>query len=267
MEFQGISKQLFEEGWIRDTADLAVVVYILTHMDIAGFCGVAGPSAPKSCRISKRKFRSILNYLSNQKKLVFSQKADKIWWKSAVNHTLFGGKCSEKQRKAVSKLFYKYANPEDFGIFFAMWAANYLKIKYSLDIPIVSPKHTPPEWVSEPYYSYSYSYIQNNNNSYTGKEFTISPEEQEKDPKKNINKKGFNSIVRRKDILLEKLKDDYGIDISEIKINFALREVEDLDDNQIMEICENTTPGGGANNTAGFMSDWLRRAKEYRKLK
>ncbi len=151
-----IEPEVFEEPEYRDTQELLLAIYFMTNRDIAGVCKCVPRIIAPQCRTTTRKVESVVNYFAGIGKLVIAENRSHIWWKSAINYSLYKGKYSLTQLSSVSGLLFKWHCSKIFGENFFEEVAQLYARQYSIVIPYPKGADT----LSDQSYTQSYTQSQ-----------------------------------------------------------------------------------------------------------
>ena len=144
-----LSDTIFDEDEYETPEELVVAIYIMLKRDMAGVCPANARRMASGCRITKAKLTKILDKFEARGKLIMAPDRSHVWWKSGINHSLYKGKYSEKQLKAVVKRLKSWSFS---GVFGQNWLETVTQLytsKYSLVIPITRPSVSESETESE----------------------------------------------------------------------------------------------------------------------
>lgn len=152
-----INESIFDEPEFRIMAELVIGEYFMIKGDAAGVCPYNEKVIAAACKTKKSVVKKTVEYFERIGKLEIAVDNSHLWWRGAINVTLFGGKATPKQKQNVVKRVLKWHYSELFGNNFAQRVLQLLETKYNFTIPIVLPEQS--------HSAYSYSYINNNINT------------------------------------------------------------------------------------------------------
>lgn len=124
-----IDDDLFNDPDIQTPEHLGFAVMCESRRDIIGVVPASVRTAAPICRLSNRKFRSVVDYFEHlnrvMKSLTWDKNGGRIWWKSGMFYGLMKGNPTEKQKTSCIDCILKWN-------FSGVFPPNFLKVATQL---------------------------------------------------------------------------------------------------------------------------------------